>query len=382
MKIEYVEIESLNGNEEIIKLHFNNDLNIITGRNGAGKTTVLKLIWYILSGNISYALREINFKKISLRTSDYVCVIVRSNRNTCSIDIKLNNQEVINIEEWIIDDEDEEETLDFLVSQLKNLAENKDISQESPNIILSKVGASLFLPTFRRVEGGIQTRRKNSRSTLSSSRRLEITLSELSDLMTNRNHQFIASLGTMDIERFLRDKHGELAEKVNSIQNESNALVSEKLKEIQTQGSSDKVQEELKIIHEIMAETESKRVEVMKPLEIARKYILDILKISGIRIGTLTFGDAVETINSSLLSAGEKQMLSFLAYNAFYQNTIFIIDEPELSLHVDWQRILFPTLMEQNSSNQFIIATHSPFIYNKYPDKELILSVDKGDMGE
>ena len=72
-------------------------------------------------------------------------------------------------------------------------------------------------------------------------------------------------------------------------------------------------------------------------------------------------------------------MLSFLAYNAFYQDTIFIIDEPELSLHVDWQRILFPTLLKQNSSNQFIVATHSPFIYAKYPDKELTWVDDRGD---
>ena len=84
-------------------------------------------------------------------------------------------------------------------------------------------------------------------------------------------------------------------------------------------------------------------------------------------------------ISSDLLSSGEKQLLSFLAYNAFMQNAIFIIDEPELSLHVDWQRQLFPTLLKQGTSNQFIVATHSPFIYSKYPDKELMLSSDKGN---
>ena len=60
------------------------------------------------------------------------------------------------------------------------------------------------------------------------------------------------------------------------------------------------------------------------------------------------------------------------------KNTIFLIDEPELSLHVDWQRILFRKLMEQGSSNQFIVATHSPFIYSQYPQKELFLDIDRG----
>ena len=92
----------------------------------------------------------------------------------------------------------------------------------------------------------------------------------------------------------------------------------------------------------------------------------------------LSFGDAATAINSDALSAGEKQMLSFLCYNAFVKNSVVVIDEPELSLHVDWQRLLFPILKEQGTSNQFILATHSPFIYSKFPDKEIMLSEDRG----
>ena len=55
-------------------------------------------------------------------------------------------------------------------------------------------------------------------------------------------------------------------------------------------------------------------------------------------------------------------------------DSVIFIDEPELSLHADWQRQLFPILARQQSSNQFIVATHSPFIYSKYPDKEIELA--------
>jgi predicted ATP-dependent endonuclease of OLD family len=75
-------------------------------------------------------------------------------------------------------------------------------------------------------------------------------------------------------------------------------------------------------------------------------------------------------------------MLSFICYNAFNDDCIVLIEEPELSLHVDWQRQLFPTLMSQKTSNQFIVATHSPFIYSKYPDKEIIIDPDRGEGGE
>ena len=85
-----------------------------------------------------------------------------------------------------------------------------------------------------------------------------------------------------------------------------------------------------------------------------------------------------EAIESDTLSAGEKQLLSFLCYNTFSENTAILIDEPELSLHVDWQRRLLPTLLEQETGNQFFVATHSPFIYGKYPDKEIQLDKDRG----
>ena len=71
-------------------------------------------------------------------------------------------------------------------------------------------------------------------------------------------------------------------------------------------------------------------------------------------------------------------MLSFLCYNAFVKSSVVVIDEPELSLHVDWQRMLFATLQEQGTSNQFVVATHSPFIYSKFPDKEILLGDHRG----
>ena len=101
--------------------------------------------------------------------------------------------------------------------------------------------------------------------------------------------------------------------------------------------------------------------------------------IKGIRVNEeIILGDEDGAIEADKLSAGEKQLLSFLCYNTFSQNTAIFIDEPEISLHVDWQRRLLPTLLEQETGNQFFVATHSPFIYGKYPDKEIRLHEDRG----
>lgn len=369
MKIKSAEIVGLNGLDNHIKLDFNDDLNIITGRNGSGKTNILKLIWYVISGNISYALKEISFDTIKIKTSNYTLEVTKKSNISCSYKLNIGEKHFLN-DDYIVDDNG---YLNTKIAVVGNQNSNQNFFQ-----VLSEIGNSLFLPTFRRVESSIQVK-KSTIGGLLSSTPLEASLLDISKTMTKNNHQFIASLGTYDVENFLRDKNAELTEQASRVQTSSHQRMSEKLKELQKNLNSDTLQDEIENIHKIMELAEVFKSQIMQPLDVAKKYILDILKISGIEIGNLTFGDTVQTINSNLLSAGEKQMLSFLAYNAFYQDTIFIIDEPELSLHVDWQRILFPTLLKQNSSNQFIVATHSPFIYAKYPDKELTWVDDRGD---
>ena len=50
-------VENLNGSMNLT-LKFHEDLNILTGKNGCGKTTILKLIWYLMSGNIERVIDE------------------------------------------------------------------------------------------------------------------------------------------------------------------------------------------------------------------------------------------------------------------------------------------------------------------------------------
>ena len=50
-------------------------------------------------------------------------------------------------------------------------------------------------------------------------------------------------------------------------------------------------------------------------------------------------------------------------------NYLFIADEPELSLHVKWQKMILPEMLKINPNAQVIIATHSPEVASNYPDK-------------
>lgn len=63
-------VTGLNGDQNH-SLKFNPDLNIITGRNGCGKTSLLKLLWYMFSGNIERTRPEIEFRKAKLVGDNY-----------------------------------------------------------------------------------------------------------------------------------------------------------------------------------------------------------------------------------------------------------------------------------------------------------------------
>jgi predicted ATP-binding protein involved in virulence len=52
------------------------------------------------------------------------------------------------------------------------------------------------------------------------------------------------------------------------------------------------------------------------------------------------------------------------------QPAVMIMDEPELSLHTDWQERLIDDIRKLNEHVQIIIATHSPsIIINGWQDK-------------
>ena len=72
------------------------------------------------------------------------------------------------------------------------------------------------------------------------------------------------------------------------------------------------------------------------------------------------------------LSSGEQQEL-VLHYDLLFRvrsNTIVLVDEPELSLHVAWQKRFFPDLLKivELSNFDVLVATHSPYVVGDRDD--------------
>ncbi|HEX3896402.1 MAG TPA: AAA family ATPase [Rudaea sp.] len=75
-----------------------------------------------------------------------------------------------------------------------------------------------------------------------------------------------------------------------------------------------------------------------------------------------------QTLPISQLSSGEKHLIKILLTSMMAGPNSVMIDEPELSLHIDWQRVFVPTILSLNPSCQLILASHSPEIMAEVSD--------------
>uniref|UniRef100_Q025B4 ATPase AAA-type core domain-containing protein n=1 Tax=Solibacter usitatus (strain Ellin6076) TaxID=234267 RepID=Q025B4_SOLUE len=358
------------------ELSFHPDLNVVTGKNGSGKTTLLKLLWYVISGNLERIIPEITFESFDLVTDEF----------EVGMSIEGSGKQRIAKLRYRAGDFIKETERPF------ELSFDWDDLEITNREIVNTTSTSIFFPTFRRIEGGFSipsrdedsvrfNARLRSRETShyradSEHNALQRAMDQLSARLTVQQHRFVASISTHDIVRLLTSQYAEVSETTNRLHMDLSNFILKTIRGVSGEESRHLLSE-----IQTRARSVTERSELLlRPFTVLSGLIAQVFQYKGIKLADpITLGEAREAIASDLLSAGEKQMLSFLCYNAFANQASIFIDEPEISLHVDWQRILFPLLLDQSTGNQFIIATHSPFIYSKFADKELALSSDRGE---
>ena len=149
---------------------------------------------------------------------------------------------------------------------------------------------------------------------------------------------------------------------------------------------------QMRIINAANKESEKKLGNVRDEVIAEINGIFDILDMDTRLIGMSTETTEILPIftNSSgdkfdinELSSGEKQLfLRTLAIKMLNpENSIILIDEPELSLHPKWQQKIVDVYRKIGENNQIIIATHSPHILGSVK-KENIMLLDKDEDGK
>ncbi len=78
----------------------------------------------------------------------------------------------------------------------------------------------------------------------------------------------------------------------------------------------------------------------------------------------IRFTQIGEQLKPYQLSSGEKQMLIILLTVLVEDDQPYVLfmDEPEVSLHIEWQKRLIDLILELNPNVQIILTTHSPAV--------------------
>lgn len=78
----------------------------------------------------------------------------------------------------------------------------------------------------------------------------------------------------------------------------------------------------------------------------------------------ILFNQYGELLQPYMLSSGEKQILVILLTALVQEGRpgVMLMDEPEISLHIEWQQRLITLVRTMNPNTQIILCTHSPAI--------------------
>jgi len=166
----------------------------------------------------------------------------------------------------------------------------------------------------------------------------------------------------------------ELVKEITNLQNkEEQKKIEDKLKEIQEQnlaGLSNKISEK---IQNVLTD-DSLQIKISSDVDISKgiSYNTNLLMPD---IQEMADGVSILACGTGLQSIFILSLLETYGEIERHTDSIFLIEEPEVYLHPDYQRKMFSVLREIASENQVVYTTHSPIMISDLWDNSVKLIV-------
>ncbi len=425
LKIENIEIVELY-NLYDYNIKFNEDITFLHGKNGCGKTTILNIITYIITGRI-YKLFSYEFKSIILtykydnenekiifnKKEDNIEVLFKKEKVVIEKINSIEDNELMRIErKYRYSSEVEEayfnkypilETIkdlfDFVYIPLNrnDLADRERIPlyrrYRYRRLIKENSGepiynvANIILENYAKIKSEISGLGKVLQTDIVKAM-YQYNISDYeSGIKLNKNAI------NKDIDNFKKanlydDELGELIQSFYKKLIKSDDKKNQDDKELLEFVFNVSKVAQLNKINNVFNKYDEKVKELNEPITkletIVNRFFEDSAEKKKLMIKEDDIFFMTEHDNRRVeindLSSGEKQILILFTYLVFdvatKQNPIFIIDEPELSLHLLWQKNFVNSVLETNPKMQLILATHSPEIIANYRDKTYKVELD------
>ena len=412
--IKHIEIEGF-WNSSRIMVDLNEDVNIFIGVNGSGKTTFINMLEATLTGDV-VRLSTYRFKRIKIQlfeNNHKRSIVVEKNEITDNILVKIGTSKFDfpffsrrDLRSHFYPNSHLNYSLVLLKERLNELL---GITYLSVHRNIVRQDSEIIKEEIVNQQNPVDARLTDLMSKLTSYQlQLQSSVNELSKkfqrsilklMLYNPSYDELQFNSILDIDfdklrRGLTQAYKDLglldeeqkqninqhllvikraSEQINKhINKEEEKLLVNDVTALTLMKRSEKIVELSSIL-------EFERNEIFEPLNkyidlITHNFILNKeLKFYNNNKIDLVFFKGKREFLTSQLSSGEKQLL-ILFTEALLQKKrkcIFIADEPELSLHISWQRKIIATLKLLNPNAQLILATHSPEIVGPLRNKTI-----------
>jgi predicted ATP-dependent endonuclease of OLD family len=387
--LQEVTVNGLAGRKEPIHYELKRDVNIFFGFNGSGKTSLLKILHAGLAGESgSLAGVPFNSASIGFFSTSQDKVIKRSITRQSSDSRTLKQQQrdyQVALERTIA-----EQGGVISVETAANLASRRfEIGEWTSNPAIKGTGRfrHRYLSTNRLMGDAIPLRRPDGRITEAE---LDAVFAEQIEqiwrLYTNRvlsEVTEVQSAGLREILQSLLFASSEPTEQSPPEVKEAYERASHFLKRRPGRQNSAEFREfqrrfneephfrsVVQDIDQIERRIEQAEEPRRRLAELVSAFFSEgkTIRFTNRGIQAEVFGEEIQLAS---MSSGEKQLVRILIEAIMAEDDLIIIDEPELSMHIDWQRNLIHAIQTVNPEAQIIMATHSPDIMENVPDESI-----------
>jgi len=376
--IEKFEIIGLFGDRNIhIDFQQNENIKILVGENGTGKTHILNILYYILSGKLAKLL-DIKFETIILKIKGMDKVTL----NKRNIDIYFNTKKYSDINEKI----------DFFLSNIESLKKSLSI---------------IYLPTYRRVEAdleklglfdlveefdkqvednfiqfGMDDTHKYINSLLDEIKSSSLIgfnemsgdiINNLIDSRIDNDNNYDETIENIDILKIVLSR--------SNVSHESIKIIIDKVEKKDIYHSYNQpLFLYLNRLIKVYEKQKDKDELIKKFRDTCNKYLVDKNFFYNENSVDLYLKNEKNSskLNLNSLSSGEKQLVSIFAriYLACEEDFILFIDEPEISMSMEWQKMILSDILDSKKCKLLFTTTHSPFIFNDEKEELINSTID------